>query len=170
MSELQKNSNMRRPRFSPESLREVEAIYRRYPPGQRRSALMPILFLAQREFGGWLSREALDYVAELTEIPPVRVYEVATFYTMYNLKPVGKYHVQVCTNISCWLCGSDGVVQALRNKLRLKWGETGDDNRFTLTEVECLGACVNAPMMQINDDYYEDLTPDKVAEIIDRLP
>ncbi|MBF0153785.1 MAG: NADH-quinone oxidoreductase subunit NuoE [Magnetococcales bacterium] len=159
-----------KPSFSAAALREVEKIYTRYPPEYRRSALLPVLHLAQREFGGWLSREALAYVAELMDIPPVRVNEVATFYTMYNLKPVGQYHVQVCTNISCWLCGSDGVVQALQEKLRLGWGEMSADGRFTLTEVECLGACVNAPAMQINDDYHEDLTPDKVAAIIDRLP
>ncbi|MBF0136593.1 MAG: NADH-quinone oxidoreductase subunit NuoE [Magnetococcus sp. DMHC-1] len=158
------------PRFSAAAMREVETIYTRYPPEYRRSALLPILHLAQREFGGWLSRETLEYVAELTGIPPVRVHEVATFYTMYNLRPVGKYHVQVCTNISCWLCGSDLVVKALQEKLRLGWGETSADGRFTLTEVECLGACVNAPTLQINDDYHEDLTPEKVVEIIDRLP
>ncbi|MBF0176737.1 MAG: NADH-quinone oxidoreductase subunit NuoE [Magnetococcales bacterium] len=159
-----------KPCFSPAALREVETIYARYPAEYRRSALLPILHLAQREFGGWLSREALAYVAELTGIPPVRVNEVATFYTMYNLRPVGRYHVQVCTNISCWLCGSDAVVKALQERLQLGWGETSVDGRFTLSEVECLGACVNAPAVQINDDYHEDLTPDKVAEIIDRLP
>ncbi|MBF0424880.1 MAG: NADH-quinone oxidoreductase subunit NuoE [Magnetococcales bacterium] len=159
-----------KPRFSTTALAEVEAIYARYPPEHRRSALLPILHLAQREFGGWLSHEALAYVAELTDIPPVRVGEVATFYTMYNLKPVGRYHVQVCTNISCWLCGSDAVAQALQEKLQLQWGETSADGRFTLSEVECLGACVNAPALQINDDYHEELTPEKVTEIMDRLP
>ncbi|MBF0272778.1 MAG: NADH-quinone oxidoreductase subunit NuoE [Magnetococcales bacterium] len=158
------------PRFSEESLRQIEVIFQRYPADRRQSAVMPILHLAQREFGGWLSRESLDYVAELVGMPPIRVYEVATFYTMYNLKPVGRYHIQACTNISCWLCGSDQVMDALKRKLKLAAGQTSEDKRFTLAEVECLGACVNAPMMQINDDYYENLTADKVVEIIDRLP
>ncbi|MBF0614183.1 MAG: NADH-quinone oxidoreductase subunit NuoE [Magnetococcales bacterium] len=158
------------PRFSEEKLQEIEKIFQRYPADRRQSAVMPILHLAQREFGGWLSREALDYVAGLINMPPIRVYEVATFYTMYNLQPVGRYHVQACTNISCWLCGSDQVMDALKNKLKIGVGHTSEDKRFTLAEVECLGACVNAPMMQINDDYYENLTTDKVVEIIDRLP
>ncbi|MBF0621929.1 MAG: NADH-quinone oxidoreductase subunit NuoE [Magnetococcales bacterium] len=168
MSALQKNSET--PRFSNEAMQEAERIFKRYPEDKRQSALLPLLHLAQRDFGGWLSPQALDYVAEVIGIPPIRVYEVATFYTMYNLKPVGKYHVQVCTNISCWLCGSDGIMDALTGKLDLKIGDSSDDGRFTLTEVECLGACANAPMLQINDDYYEDLTPEKVADLIDRLP
>ena len=158
------------PRFSEEALRKIDEIFKRYPPDRRESAVMPVLDMAQREFGGWLSRETLDYVAKFMNMAPIRVYEVATFYTMYNLKPVGRYHVQVCTNISCWLCASDGIVQALEKKLRIKLGQTSEDARFTLTEVECLGACVNAPMLQINDDYYENLDPGKVSEIIDRLP
>ncbi len=151
-------------------MRQVEVIFQRYPADRRESAVMPVLHLAQREFGGWLSQEALDYVATIVGMPPIRVYEVATFYTMYNLKPVGKYHIQVCTNISCWLCDSDSIAQALRNKLQLSFGESSSDGRFTLSEVECLGACINAPMLQINDDYYENLTPAKVSEIIDQLP
>ncbi|MBF0263004.1 MAG: NADH-quinone oxidoreductase subunit NuoE [Magnetococcales bacterium] len=158
------------PRFSDESLKEIDTIFKRYPADRRQSAVMPILHLAQREFGGWLSRESLDYVAGIVNMPPIRVYEVATFYTMYNLRPVGMYYVQACTNISCWLCGSDQVMEALRRKLKITPGHTTEDKRFTLAEVECLGACVNAPMMQINDDYYENLTADKVVEIIDRLP
>ena len=170
MSELQKNSTGGTLKFSDEALRHVDQVFKRYPADKRESAVMPLLHLAQREFGGWLSQEAMDYVADLVGLSPIRVYEVATFYTMYNLKPVGKYHVQVCTNISCWLCASDGVVKALEGKLRISMGQTSEDARFTLSEVECLGACVNAPMMQINDDYYENLTPDKVSEVIDRLP
>ncbi|MBF0400524.1 MAG: NADH-quinone oxidoreductase subunit NuoE [Magnetococcales bacterium] len=165
MSELQKTLQ-----FSEAALQQAELIFQRYPADRRDSAVMPLLHLAQREFGGWLSQEALDYVAAFVGMPPIRVYEVATFYTMYNLKPVGKYHVQVCTNISCWLCASDDIVKALQEKLRLPLGGSSSDGRFTLTEVECLGACVNAPMMQINDDYYENLTPAQVSEIIDRLP
>ncbi|MBF0183657.1 MAG: NADH-quinone oxidoreductase subunit NuoE [Magnetococcales bacterium] len=170
MSELQKSSSGVPPRFSEEAMRQVEVIFQRYPADRRESAVMPVLHLAQREFGGWLSQEALDYVATIVGMPPIRVYEVATFYTMYNLKPVGKYHIQVCTNISCWLCDSDSIAQALRNKLQLSFGESSSDGRFTLSEVECLGACINAPMLQINDDYYENLTPAKVSEIIDQLP
>ncbi|MBF0308822.1 MAG: NADH-quinone oxidoreductase subunit NuoE [Magnetococcales bacterium] len=158
------------PRFSEAALQEIGRIYARYPKERHQSALMPILHLAQKEFGGWLSVEALDYVAEFMGIPNMRVYEVATFYTMYNLKPVGRYHVQVCTNISCWLCGSETVVKTLEKKLGLGVGKTDDEGRFTLTEVECLGACVHAPVMQINDDYYEHLTAEQVAEIVDRLP
>ncbi|MEO5334767.1 MAG: NADH-quinone oxidoreductase subunit NuoE [Magnetococcus sp. YQC-5] len=170
MNERNTVSNEATPRFSEAALQQIQKIYQRYPADRRQSALMPILHLAQREFGGWLSRESLDYVAEVMDLPPIRVYEVATFYTMYNLKPVGRYHVQACTNISCWLCGSDAIMNALQTKLKIKKGATTDDKRFTLSEVECLGACVNAPMMQINDDYYENLTVDKVSEIIDRLP
>ena len=166
----QKQAGGGSPRFSAEALRQVEIIFKRYPEEYRDSAVMPVLHLAQREFGGWLSQDALDYVAEVVGMAPMRVYEVATFYTMYNLKPVGKYHVQVCTNISCWLCASDGIVKALEAKLAIAMGSTSEDARFTLCEVECLGACVNAPMMQINDDYYENLTSDRVSEIIDRLP
>ncbi|MBF0283115.1 MAG: NADH-quinone oxidoreductase subunit NuoE [Magnetococcales bacterium] len=158
------------PRFSPEALQRIEEILTRYPEAhRRRSALIPVLHLAQKEFGGWLSRQAMDLVADHLGIPPIRVYEVATFYTMFNLKPVGKHHVQICTNISCWLCGSDAIVKAVQQKLGVGFGQTDKDKRFTLTEVECLGACVNAPMMQINDDYYEDLTPDKISGILDGL-
>ncbi|MEE8393043.1 MAG: NADH-quinone oxidoreductase subunit NuoE [Rhodospirillales bacterium] len=129
----------------------------KYPKGRQASAVMPLLDLAQRQNDGWLPRAAMDHVAEFLSMPPIRVYEVATFYTMYNLKPVGKHHVQVCTNISCWLGGSDEVVSSCRRNLGIDFGETTDDGMFTLSEVECLGACVNAPMMQIGDDYYEDL-------------
>ncbi|OSM06220.1 NADH-quinone oxidoreductase subunit NuoE [Magnetofaba australis] len=155
--------------FSADALKQAETIFNRYPPEHKLSALLPLLDLAQREFGGWLSQEAMDYVATLVDAAPIRVYEVATFYTMYNLKPVGKYHVQICTNISCWLCGSDAISAAVKEKLELQFGQSSEDGRFTLTEVECLGACVNAPMLQINDDYYENLTPESVVGVIDGL-
>ncbi|ABK46116.1 NADH dehydrogenase subunit E [Magnetococcus marinus MC-1] len=158
-----------KPAFSQEALKKVETIYNRYPADKRQSALLPVLDLAQREFGGWLSRASMDYVAELMGLAPIRVYEVATFYTMYNLKPVGKHHVQVCTNISCWLCGSDGIGEAVKQRLEIEYGQTTEDGNFTLSEVECLGACVNAPMFQINDDYYENLTPETAVKIIDEL-
>ena len=158
------------PQFSPAALSQAEEIFGRYPAEHRRSALIPLLHLAQGEFGGWLSQESLDYVAGFIGMPPIRVYEVASFYTMFNLKPVGKYHVQVCTNLSCYICGSDGIVEALQAKVGIGPGQNSDDMRFTVSAVECLGACINAPMMQINDDYYENLTPEKVGEVIDRLP
>ena len=131
---------------------------------------MPILHLAQREFGGWLTPETIEYVAGFMNLAPIRVYEVASFYTMYNLKKVGRYHIQVCTNISCWLCDSNAIVETLKHKLGIGLGETSGDGRFTLAEVECLGACVNAPMLQINDDYHENLTPEQVVGMIDQLP
>ncbi|MBF0109023.1 MAG: NADH-quinone oxidoreductase subunit NuoE [Magnetococcales bacterium] len=167
---MEQELNDNAPRFSPEALARTEEIFKRYPPEHREAALMPILHLAQREFGGWLSPEALDYVARFMKLAPIRVHEVASFYTMYNLKRVGRYHIQVCTNISCWLCGSDAIVEALRARLGIGFGQTSADGRFTLAEVECLGACVNAPMLQINDDYHENLTPEKVVGIIDQLP
>ncbi len=167
---MQEDTNTERPQFSADALKQVDEIFSRYPKERRASALMPVLHLAQSEFGGWLSRQTLDYVAEVVGVAPIRCYEVATFYTMYNLKPVGKYHVQVCTNISCWLCDSETIVSSLEEKLQAKVGSTTSDNRFTLSAVECLGACINAPMMQVNDDYFENLTADRVAEIIDRLP
>jgi NADH-quinone oxidoreductase E subunit len=130
---------------------------------------MPLLDLAQRQNHGWLSKAAMDYVAGMLRMPPIRVYEVATFYTMYNLKPVGKHHVQVCTNLPCWLRGSDAVVEACRRALGIDFGMTTEDGKFTLTEVECLGACVNAPMIQIDDDYYEDLDSDTTERILNTL-
>ena len=121
------------------------------------------------ETAGWLPKAAMDNVAEMLEMPPIRVYEVATFYTMYNLKPVGKHHVQICTSLPCWLRGSDGVTGACRKSLGIDFGMTTEDGMFTLSEVECLGACVNAPMMQIGDDYYEDLDSLSTEAILDEL-
>ena len=155
--------------FTPENLERVEAAITKYPEGWQASAVMPILDLAQRQNGGWLPQAAMETVAEILKMPPIRVYEVATFYTMYNLKPVGKHHVQVCTNLSCWLRGSDGVVDACRKSLGIDFGMTTEDGMFALSEVECLGACVNAPMIQIGDDYYEDLNPKSTEAILDEL-
>jgi len=129
----------------------------KYPKGRQASAVMPLLDLAQRENNGWLSRVAMDYVANFLDMPPIAVYEVATFYTMFNLEPVGTFHIQVCTNLPCWLRGSECIVKAVKDYLQISMSEITDDGLFTLSEVECLGACVNAPMMQINEDYYEDL-------------
>ena len=145
--------------FSAGNLAAAKAHIAKYPEGYQASAVLPLLDLVQRQNGGWLPQAALDYVADFLDMPPMRVYEVATFYTMLNLKPVGRHQVQVCTNISCWLRGADAIVAACRNTLGIAIGETTEDGQFTLSEMECLGACVNAPMMQINDDYYEDLDP-----------
>ncbi len=155
--------------FTPENKELAAAHIAKYPKGRQRSAVMPLLDLAQRQNGGWLPTAAMDYIADFLNIPPVNVYEVATFYTMYNLEPVGKHHVQVCTNISCWLRGADEVVAKCRESLGINFGETTDDGMFTLSEVECLGACVNAPMMQIDDDYYEDLEASSVEAVLAAL-
>ena len=138
---------------------EAEKIISRYTEGRQASAVLPLLDLAQRQFGGWLPTAAMDYVAILLSMPAIRVYEVASFYTMYNLEPVGKNFVQVCTTTPCALRGCAGILNACRDELGIEVGETSSDNKFTLQEVECLGACVNAPMMQIGDNYYEDLDP-----------
>ncbi len=155
--------------FSPEFRDAADAFIAKYPKGRHGSAVMPLLDLAQRQHDGWLPRAAMDYVAEYLAMPPIRVYEVATFYSMYNLEPVGRNHVQVCTNLPCWLRGSDAVVEACKRTLGLEFGGTTEDGFFTLSEVECLGACVNAPMMQINDDYYEDLDPTSTESILTEL-
>ncbi len=155
--------------FSPENSAAAERAIATYPEGRQASAVMPLLDLAQRQSGGWLPRAAMDCVAELLGMPPMRVYEVATFYSMYNLAPIGRHHVQICTNLSCWLRGSAEVTDACRRALVIELGETSEDGMFTLGEVECLGACVNAPMMQINDDYYEDLDATSAESIITEL-
>ncbi len=152
--------------FNSENKKLAAAHIAKYPDGRQRSAVMPLLDLAQRQNDGWLPTAAMDYIAEFLEISPMNVYEVATFYTMYNLEPVGKHHVQVCTNISCWLRGADEVVAKCRESLGIDFGETTEDGMFTLSEVECLGACVNAPMMQIGDDYYEDLDGSGVETVL----
>lgn len=159
---------------------KVNALIALYPPGRQQSAVMPLLDLAQRQtaedgakanppYGGWIPRAAMDHIAEVLDMAPMKVYEVATFYSMYNLAPVGKYLVQFCTTTPCWLCGSEGIVNAAKKRLGVGMGETTPDGKFSLMEVECLGACVNAPMVQINDDYYEDLTPETIKEVIDLL-
>lgn len=155
--------------FTQSNVERARDIVSRYPEGKQRSALLPMLDLAQRQNGGWLSQEALDYVAEFLALPPIKVYEVATFYSMYNLQPIGRYFIQVCRTSPCWLRGSDAITKACMEKLNVGLGETTSDRMFTLVEVECLGACVNAPMVQINDNYYEDLDGDKMAVMIDDL-
>ena len=155
--------------FTAENLEAAKAIVAKYPEGREASATMPLLTLAQRQNDNWLPRAAMDVVADMVGLAPMRVYEVATFYTMYNLKPVGKNFVQVCTNISCLLKGSDDVFKVCKKKLGIENGETTPDGMFTLLEVECLGACVNAPMMQIGDDYYEDLDAASTEKVLDAL-
>ena len=155
--------------FDADNLELADSFIAKYPEGWQASAVMPILDLAQRQSGGWLPKAAMETVAGMLDMPPIRVYEVATFYTMYNLKPVGKHHVQVCTNLPCWLQGSDAVTGACRKFLGIDFGMTTENGMFTLSEVECLGACVNAPMMQIGDDYYEDLDSASTEEILEAL-
>jgi NADH-quinone oxidoreductase subunit E len=155
--------------FTPETMEQAKQVMARYPDGRQASATIALLDLAQRQNGGWLPGEAIEYVANLLEIAPIRVHEVASFYTMFNLKPVGTHFIQVCRTTPCWLCGSDGIAQACLDTLGLGLGETTEDGLFTVVEVECLGACANAPMVQINDDYFEDLTPERMAEMIGDL-
>ena len=152
--------------FTPENKAAAEAAIAKYPPGRQASAVLPLLDLAQRQNGGWLPRAALEHVAALLDMAPIRVYEVATFYTMLNLEPVGRYHVQLCRTTPCWLCGADALRDACREELGIELGGTTADGLFTLAEAECLGACVNAPMIQINDHFYEDLDPDRVKELL----
>ncbi len=155
--------------FSADNKKKLKGIFAKYPEGREASAVMPLLDLAQRQNDGWLPRAAMDHVAELVGLAPMRVYEVATFYTMYNLAPIGENHLQVCTNLPCWLRGSDDVVGACEKKLGISIGETTPDGKFSLSEMECLGACVNAPMMQINDDYFEDLDETSTVAILETL-
>ena len=154
-------------KFSEDSLKEVQRIINFYPEGKQKSAVIPVLHLAQKEFGGWLSTETMDYVASILSIQPIEVYEVATFYSMYNLKPVGKHMFEVCHTGPCMLNGSDEIIKYLYDKLGIKPGETTEDGLFTLKAVECLGACGYAPMMQLGKNYREYLTKEKVDVIIE---
>ncbi len=151
------------------SLAEIDTWTAKYPPEQRQSAVIAALRIVQDQNGGWLTTELMDAVAEYLNMPAISVYEVATFYSMYELEPIGRHKIGVCTNISCMLCGSDGIVDHLQKKLGIKMGETTPDMRYTLREVECLGACAGAPMFQIGRTYYEHLTPAKVDEILANL-
>ena len=155
--------------FNKNSIAKAEEIIAKYPAGRQKSAMLPLLELAQRQNGGWLSTAAIECVATYLSEPFMRAYEVATFYTMFNLKPVGRYHIQLCGTTPCWLMGSDEIMKACQESAQTKCGQTSDDNLFTISEVECLGACRNAPVIQINDDFYEDLTAKKVTEILESL-
>jgi NADH-quinone oxidoreductase subunit E len=154
-------------KFSEQKLAKVSEIIARYPEGKQKSALLPVLHLAQEEFGGWLSAETMDYVAELLSITPIEVYEVATFYSMYNTKPIGKFMFEVCQTGPCMVSGCDDIIAYIGEKLNIKPGETTADGLFTLKTVECLGACGYAPMMQLGKHYREHLTKAKVDAIIE---
>jgi len=153
--------------FSEEQLKQVQDIIARYPEGKHKSALLPVLHLAQDSFGGWLDVPVMDYVATLLKLEPIEVYEVATFYSMYNLKPVGKFIFEVCQTGPCMLNGSDDIIAYIKEKLNINVGETTADGMFTLKTVECLGACGYAPMMQLGKNYREHLTPERVDAIIE---
>ncbi len=166
--------------FNKKFKKPVKEAIERYPAGRQQSAVMPLLDLAQRQvavegaaanplYGGWIPRAAMDHIAEILDMQKVKVYEVVSFYSMYNTAPVGKYLIQFCSTTPCWLRGSDAIIKAVIEHLGVGVGETTNDGKFTLMEVECLGACVNAPMVQINDDYYEDLTPDNMREVLNSL-
>jgi NADH-quinone oxidoreductase E subunit len=155
--------------FTPENLEKAKYHIAKYPPGRQASAVLPLLDLAQRQTGNWLPKVAMDYVGEMLNMAPIRVYEVATFYTMFNLRPVGRWFLQACTTTPCWLRGSADVVAACKKKLGIDPGHTSADGQFTLVEVECLGACVNAPILQVNDDFYEDVDGPKTEELLDKL-
>ncbi|HEX6801176.1 MAG TPA: NADH-quinone oxidoreductase subunit NuoE [Candidatus Binatia bacterium] len=152
--------------FSPETLKKFTATVARYP--KKEAAMLPVLFLAQQEFGH-LGPEAIEYVAKLMEQAPARVYGVVSFYSMYNMKPIGRHHIQVCRTLSCALRGAEQVTELLKKKLGIECGQTTPDGRFTLSEVECLASCGTAPMMQVNDTYYENLTEAKINEILEAM-
>jgi NADH-quinone oxidoreductase E subunit len=152
--------------FSPETLKKFEETVARYP--KKEAAMLPVLYLAQREFGH-LGPEAIDYVAKLMDQAPARVYGVVSFYSMYNMKPIGRHHIQVCRTLSCALRGAEQITERLKKKLGIECGQTTPDGRFTLSEVECLASCGTAPMMQVNDTYYENLTEAKIDDILEAM-
>lgn len=153
--------------FKSETLELIHKIMKRYPEGKHKSALIPVLHIAQAEFDGWLSAPTMDLVASVLSIQPIEVYEVASFYSMFNLQPVGKCLIEVCRTSSCWLCGAEDIIDHLEHKLNIKVGETSADGMFTLKAVECLGSCGTAPMMQVGADYYENLSIEKVDQLVD---
>ena len=155
--------------FTPDNFERARAFIARYPEGKRQSAVLAILDLAQRQHQGWLPRAAMDTVAELLGMARIRVYEVATFYSMFNLTPIGEHHIRVCTTTPCQLRGAAQLVAACEKALGVSLGETSADGKFTLSEVECLGACVNAPVLQIGDDYFEDLDVLSATAILEAL-
>ena len=155
--------------FNKKNLEEVQKIIRNYPDGKQQSAVMPLLYLAQKQNDNWIPLIAMKYIARLLNMPYIKVYEVATFYSMYNLSPVGKFFIQVCTTTPCMIRGAYDIVNACKEKISDKEKELSKDKTCSWMEVECLGACINAPMMQINDDYYEDLDKEKTEKIINQI-
>lgn len=155
--------------FTPENVEQIKKILSKYPTGYQQSGIMPLLDLAQRQHGGWVPVAAMNKIAKTLNVPPMKVYEVASFYTMYNRTKIGKHFVQICTTTPCMLRGSGEIVKAAKKYLHIDLGETTPDGLFTLTEVECLGACVNAPMMQIGDHFYEDLTAESTVKVLEAL-
>lgn len=155
--------------FTPENIAQAKKIIARYPAGRQASAVMPLLTLAQKQNANWIPKVAMDVIGEMLDMPSMRVYEVATFYSMYNLAPVGKHLIELCTTTPCWLRGSNDIVKACEKHLGVSMGDTTEDGQFTLREVECLGACVNAPMASVADIFYEDLTPENVVKLLDDL-
>lgn len=155
--------------FSEETLKVIGKIIKRYPEGKQKSALLPVLHLAQAEFGGWLSAPVMEYVARMLHIKPVEVFEVASFYTMFNLEPVGKCVLEVCRTGPCWLMGAEDIITHIENKLNIKAGETTADGMFTLKTVECMASCGTAPMLQMGDHYYENLDNNKVDELLEKF-
>jgi NADH-quinone oxidoreductase subunit E len=161
--------------FDAESQAEIATTIAKYPPGKQASGVLPLLWIAQRQMGretgsAWIPVKAMDEIARILDMPPIRVYEVCTFYLMFNTAPVGKFHLQLCTTTPCWLRGSDDVVAACRAATGLAdWKEVTPDGLFSMTEVECLGACVNAPILQVNDDFYEDMDAEKTKALIEAL-
>ncbi len=156
-------------KFSQENIFLIKSILKKYPSNQSGSAVMPLLDLAMRQCNGWIPESAMKEVSKIIDVPYIKVYEVATFYSMFNLKPIGKYFIQFCTTTPCWLKGSDSLLESCKKYLNIDINETTKDGNFTLKEVECLGACVNAPMVQINDDYFEDLSEDSLIKLLENL-
>lgn len=155
--------------FSEEAQQKAKDILSQYPADKSKSALLPLLHLAQAEFDGWLSVPTMDYVASILNIKPIEVYEVATFYSMYNLAPVGQYLIEVCQTSSCWMCGAEDIIKYLEKKLNVPTGEISADGMFQVKKVECLGSCGTAPMFQIGDKFYEHLTFEKIDTILEEL-
>jgi NADH-quinone oxidoreductase subunit E len=172
MSSMFKQVDFEQPKefhFTKSNLQKAEEIIAKYPAGKQQSAVMPLLDLAQRQHDNWIPYAAMELIASMLGMPAIKVYEVATFYTMYNKQPVGQHLIQICRTTPCWLRGSDEITKACRKQLGIDVGETSRDGKFTVVEVECLGGCVNAPIVQINDDYYEDLSAENMHKILEDL-
>ena len=155
--------------FSSENIAKAKDIVKMYPKNYRESSIMPLLSMAQSQNDGWLPKKAIEYVSNFLNVPEMKVLEIATFYSMYNLSPVGKHHIEICTTSPCMLRGSDNLLEKLKNWIGINTGEITDDNKFSLNRVECLGACVNAPVVKINENYYEDLDLQSFEELINKL-